>query len=151
MKRLQYSTLFYISIGVNLLIIIVIFLFIFVKAETKQGVNFNVYTYKIPLYLKLMGLFERDFEYKRIAKRICGTEKSEKVIVMRILDWTDKFIVKQFPESFPIYDDHIFNIIKRGYGTGDQRIDVATTLSTYAGVRAFWGYIYDNNNKRYKD
>ena len=35
-------------------------------------------------------------------------------------------------------DDHILNIIIRGYGLSDQRADVFATLVTYAGVPSFW-------------
>ena len=136
------------SLVLNLLFIIAVFILLFGKAETRQGINYKVHTYKIPLYIKVFGLFQRDYEYRKIANRIVGAETDEQEIAKKILNWTDKFIVGKYPKSFPIYDDHILNIIHRGYGTGDQRIDVATTLSTYAGVRAFWGYIFDDLKNR---
>lgn len=145
-KKNRYKLLIF-SLGTNIIFVLAVLILLLAEFETKQGINFKVHAYKIPLYIKVFGLFARDYEYRRIANMIVGTEKDEQKIVENILEWTDKFIAEDFPKSFPIYDDHILNIIHRGYGTGDQRIDVATTLSTYAGARAFWGYIISNDKR----
>jgi len=48
-----------------------------------------------------------------------------------------------------IIDDHVWHIIIRGYGVRDQLSDVFTTLCNYAGIDAFFTWVYaDGSVKR---
>lgn len=103
----------------------------------KQGVNGEVSTIRIPLYAKMCGFFYRDYQYKALAHRITEGLKSGTDRVKAVYDWTVENIRKP-PKGFRIIDDHIWDIIVRGYGTGGQVEDVFTTLASYAGYDAFW-------------
>ena len=108
-----------------------------VPVETKQGIDFSVSTYTIPLYAKTLDFVQRDSSYARLAQRIVGEQASAESRALTIFDWTRKNI-RDTPAGFPIVDDHVSHIIIRGYGQNDQKTDVFTTLTTYAGVPAFW-------------
>ena len=59
--------------------------------------------------------------------------------MLAIFDWTRESIRDQ-PGGLPVVDDHVSHIIIRGYGQVDQKADVFTTLTTYAGVPGTWGF-----------
>jgi hypothetical protein len=104
---------------------------------TKQGVDYEVATYRLPLYRKAFEFLDRDAQYRVLASTITRGATSDAERVRVVFDWTARRI-QPTPDGWEIVDDHILNIIIRGYGTVDQRADVAATLSTYAGVPAFW-------------
>lgn len=56
---------------------------------------------------------------------------------MKLMEWTHQNI-RRIPAGFPVIDDHVWNIIIRGYGAYDQSADVFSTLCNYAGVEAFY-------------
>lgn len=104
---------------------------------TRQGLNFQVTTLEIPLYAKVLDFFHRHYQYEALAKQITGGLGSDQERALAIFDWTRRNI-RRTPEGWTVVDDHVLNIIIRGHGVGDQMADVFTTLSTYAGVPAFW-------------
>lgn len=108
-----------------------------VPVTTRQGVNFEVSTHRLPLYLKALQFVERSAQYQQIADEITRGAASDTERVLRVFDWTKRQI-RETPEGWPIVDDHILHIIIRGHGVNDQQADVFATLSTYAGVPAFW-------------
>jgi len=103
-----------------------------IEVSSRQGVNYIVSEKKIPLYVKTLNFLHRHFEYKRLVEEITRGSKTDKEKVLAIFDWTVKNI-KKVPHDMPIIDDHVLNIIIRGYGTIDQSADVFTTLCTYMG------------------
>ncbi len=105
--------------------------------STRQGINYQVAVRSIPAYAKTLGFLYRHFEYQRLAGEITRGKRSPQERVLAVFDWTTQNI-HSVPEGFPVVDDHVLHIIIRGYGTDDQKADVFTTLSTYAGVPAFW-------------
>ena len=105
-------------------------------ATTRQGVDFTVSTYRIPLYLKVLSFFDRDAQYRVLARNVTQGLTSERVKILAIYDWTRAHI-RPTPPDLPIVDDHPLHIIIRGYGEPDQMADVFTTLATYAGIPAF--------------
>lgn len=106
-----------------------------VEVSTRQGIDYVVNELKIPLYLKTLSFLSRHFEYKRLVKDITyGLETNEEKL-LAIFNWTVKNI-RRVPPGMPIVDDHVLNIIIRGYGTQDQSADVFTTLCVYAGFPA---------------
>jgi hypothetical protein len=104
---------------------------------TKQGVNFEVSTTSIPLGLKAFEFVDRSAQYRRLAADVTHGAGSDRERVLAAFEWTRRH-VQATPEGLPVVDDHILNIIIRGYGAADQQADVFTTLTTYAGVPAFW-------------
>lgn len=106
-------------------------------ATTRQGVNFQVTAYREPLYVKAIDFLHRHERYRAIAQAITRGRASERDRMLAVFDWTHAHI-RPAPKDWPVVDDHILDIIIRGYGLGDQMADVFTTLSTYAGVPAFW-------------
>lgn len=126
-------------IGVILLTAIILLLNI--KVTTLQGINYEVHTIKIPLYLKMLDFMDRHYNYKQLVKRIIKNEDEEKKRVMKMFSWTYHNIKKQ-PEDLPVIDDHAWHIIVRGYGVHDQSCDVFATLCNYAGVDAFFDTFY---------
>lgn len=129
-----------------LLILFIILFFVSVviilniKVITRQGINYQWHTIKIPLYLKILDFYDRHFNYKYLVKKITKNAKSEKEKVIKLFEWTHKNI-RKVPEGFPIVDDHILNIIIRGYGTNDQSADVFCMLCEYVGIPAGWVFI----------
>lgn len=106
-------------------------------ASTRQGVNFQVSQHRIPVYVKALDFFHRHSHYRLLADEIVRGLHTDGERVLAVLDWTRQHI-RRTPKGWPIVDDHILDIIIRGYGVDDQMADVFTTLSTYAGVPAFW-------------
>ena len=121
---------------------IVIIAILNTEVTTKQGINYKIYTLKIPLYLKILDFLDRNYNYKELVERIINEDDNDEVRIMKIFNWTYQNIRKQ-PESLPIIDDHVWYTIIRGYGGGEQSSDVFTTLCHYAGLNAFYSWISD--------
>lgn len=111
------------------------------EVSIRQGIDGRVREIRMPLYVKAMEFLSRNYEYKRIANEItkgCNTEEQK---VLAIFRWTHENI-KPTPPGMPIVDDHILNIIIRGYGESDQSQDVFTNLCAYSGIPSFWMWVY---------
>lgn len=108
-----------------------------VPATTKQGVNFQVSARTIPLYAKALGFLYRDSQYRLFADQATGGSQTDEERAVAVFEWTRQRI-RQTPPGWPIVDDHILDIIVRGYGEDDQMADVFATVATYAGLPAFW-------------
>jgi hypothetical protein len=111
-----------------------------VEVTTKQGLNYEVSTHRLPLYLKMLQFMDRSAQYQQIAEEVTRGSTSDAERVLKVFDWTRRHI-KWTPDGWPIVDDHVLNIIIRGHGVNDQQADVFTTLTTYAGVPAFWSRV----------
>ncbi|MDD4979781.1 MAG: transglutaminase-like domain-containing protein [Candidatus Omnitrophica bacterium] len=123
-----------------ILILISIFVFLNISVTTRQGINYELHTIKIPLYLKVLDFFDRYYNYKELTKRIVKDAGSEEEKIMRIFEWTHNNIRKA-PQELPLVDDHAWYIIVRGYGAKDQSQDVFTTLCNIAGIDAFFSTV----------
>lgn len=108
------------------------------SVETRQGVDFTVSTYTMPLYAKALDFVQRDSTYARLVRRLVTDQQSPEARALTLFEWT-RTNIRDTPDGFPVVDDHVTNIIIRGYGVADQKADVFTTLATYAGVPAFVG------------
>jgi hypothetical protein len=104
---------------------------------TKQGVDFEITAHRLPLYRKAFQFLDRDAQYRELATGITQGALSRRERVLAVFKWTARRI-QPAPAGWPVVDDHILNVIIRGYGSTDQRADVFATLVTYAGVPAFW-------------
>lgn len=135
-----------------ILIILVIVACLFIlnmKVTTRQGINYEVHTLRIPLYLKVLDFYDRHYNYKWLVHQITKGKTNGEEKVMAIFEWTIKNIVKQPPELRTV-DDHVWHIIVRGYGTDDQFSDVFSTLCNYAGNEAFFTRLSNRNNNSLK-
>lgn len=112
-------------------------LFLNIPVITKQGMGGSVYTKRIPFYVKLCAFLYRDYQYNDLSREITLGIKNDMDRVIAIYNWVTENI-RRVPKDFPVIDDHIWNIIVRRYGCGDQQADVFTILVSYAGYEAFW-------------
>ncbi len=126
-------------------IFIILFMILDIRVSTKKGVDYKIYTIKIPLYLKVLDFYDRNFNYKWLVSQIVSKHDSSQAKSLKIMDWTYKNISRQ-PAGLKAIDDHVWYIIVRGYGTRDQFSDVFATLCNYAGLRAFFDRIADKKN-----
>ncbi len=107
------------------------------EVTTRQGIDYCWRTRTIPLYLKLIDFYSRHFNYQYLAGGICARAGSAQEKVLAVLNWSHANI-RHTPPGFPVVDDHVWNIIIRGYGEDDQINDVFCVLCNYAGgLRAF--------------
>lgn len=113
------------------------FLVATMPVATRQGINYEVSTHRVPLYVKTFDFFYRSAHYQILADETTDGASTQHERVLAIFDWTQRN-VRDTPEAWTVVDDHILNIIIRGHGTADQQADVFTTLCTYAGIPAFW-------------
>ncbi len=117
-----------------------------IETHITTGVNGNYRQIKMPLYVKWTQFLARHYEYKRLAREITYRRDTDEKKVLAILDWTRKNI-KDVPPGMPACDDHVLNIIIRGYGVPEQFQDVFTTLCLYAGIPAFFEKVYDKKHR----
>lgn len=129
-----------IKLSIGLVILAAIIVCLNIKVTTQQGINFQVQTIRIPLYLKIIDFMDRHYNYKQLVKRIIKDEHDKQKRVMEIFSWAYHHIKKQ-PESLPVIDDHVWHIIVRGYGAYDQSCDVFSTLCNYAGIESFYDIV----------
>jgi len=113
---------------------------------TRQGISGELFVRKIPLYAKMGGFLYRDYQYKDLSRRITAAVEGDTAKVKALYSWTVENIVLP-PKGFPVVDDHIWDIIVRGYGTAGQMADVFSTLASYAGYEAFWEKISAGKSK----
>lgn len=104
---------------------------------TRQGVDAQLRTSTLPLYVKALDFLHRHAHYRLLAGAITQDLHSDRERVLAIFEWTRRTI-RQTPWDWPVVDDHVLHIVIRGHGTADQMADVFTTLATYAGLPAFW-------------
>jgi hypothetical protein len=113
-----------------------LYFFFTIETTTRQGINYQTQSIRIPLYLKVFDLFERHFHYRWLVSQIVTQQMDDQQKVEAILRWTISHVANQ-PPQLPIIDDHVWHIIVRGYGVEDQMADVFATLTNYAGIKAF--------------
>ena len=107
------------------------------SVTTLQGVNFEVTTHRLPLYVKTIEFLDRHVQYRQLADEITRGVVTDEGRILAVFNWTTRNI-RPTPDGWPVVDDHILNIVIRGHGLADQRADVFATITTYAGVRTFW-------------
>jgi hypothetical protein len=133
-----------------ILILVIICAVIFAMANMdvsiRQGIDGNLRIIHMPLYVKWTEFLARHYEYERLAREITANCRTDEDKAIAILNWTRKNIKDQ-PSELPVVDDHILNIIIRGYGIPGQLQDVFTTICSYAGMPAYWGKPYDKSHK----
>jgi hypothetical protein len=96
-------------------------------------IDFEPATITQPLYAKVLAFVDRDVQMRQLAARVVGDAVDAEEKAERILRWTHTNI-RPTPPGMPIVDDHVLNIVIRGYGQIDQGADVFANLATYAGM-----------------
>jgi len=134
-------------IFVYLILSVFIFAVLNVNVSIKQGIDGKYRAINMPLYVKGIEFLARHYEYTRITKEIVSGLKSDEEKTLAIFKWTHENIKQGIPKGLSVVDDHVLNIVIRGYGTNDQSHDVFTTLCAYANIPAFWEEVYDNAHK----
>lgn len=127
--------------SVFILALLIVVIILNISVPTKQGVNYKVAVYRIPLYIKIIEFIDRDYRYRNLSHDIISGIKEDREKALKILEWVRSNIKSDMPKDWPVYDDHILNIIIRGYGVSDQLNDVFTTLCMYSGLPAGWARI----------
>lgn len=111
--------------------------FVNLTVTTRQCINYDCRTIRMPLYLKTLDFYDRHFNYKFLVQGIVRGARSEEERALHLFSWTCANI-RQRPQSLPVIDDHVWHIIIRGYGVRDQYQDVFTALCNYARVEAYY-------------
>lgn len=132
---------------VQMLVVLALLALAHLPVTTKQGVDFEVTTHRIPLHRKVFEFIDRDAQYAFLASSITRSAASDTDRIRAVFDWVARRIQPN-PPGWQVVDDHILNIIIRGYGTNDQRADVAATLTTYSGVPSFWRKVVSPDGER---
>jgi len=133
------------NILLSLVFLLCLFCALNIDVTTKRGVNYELRTIKLPLYLKLLDFFDRHYNYAYLVKNILKNSKSDEDRVVALLEWTHENINGN-PQGLAVIDDHVWYTIVRGYGVEDQFSDVFSTLCNYAGMKAFYSWI--NSSER---
>ena len=129
-----------------ILILLLSFYFILTKESSRTiGINYQIFEYKIPLYLKTLDFFQRHYNYKNLANTINYNAETEVEIVLNTAKWILENI-KKLPKNVEIIDHHPFTIIERRLGTKDQFNDIMSILLTYSGIESFYSSF---NNKEH--
>ncbi|MFH1045756.1 MAG: transglutaminase domain-containing protein [Candidatus Omnitrophota bacterium] len=121
---------------------------LFGASSTRQGVNCVVSEHAIPRWIKITEFLSRHYHYQQLAAEITKGYSNDEEKLTAIVDWTRRNIHQEYPADWPIYDDHVLNIIIRGYGTSDQFLDVCTLFCTYAGLPAAMYQAYHPQTQR---
>jgi len=116
------------------------------QVTSRKCIDYSCKTVEIPLYLKLLDFFDRHYSYKHLAVEITKDSKTQEETAVAVFDWVTSNL-REVPEGFPVIDDHIWNIIIRGYGTNDQFCDVFATLCNYAGLEAIYLWVTASDGK----
>ena len=124
--------------------------FFHLESTTRVGIDYKVQTIKIPLYLKILNFFDRHFNYQWLTGRIISDLDRDEEKAIKLLSWVFDHI-KQQPKSLPIMDEHVWSVIVRGYGVGDNFHDVFTTLCNYSDIKTVINDISDLINKNQLD
>lgn len=124
-----------IGLGVSFLLLLNL------SVTSKQGINYQVKSIRMPLYIKIMEFMDRDYHYRQLTNSICRKAKTQEAKALALFSWTHRNIAR-IPKGWLVYDDHVWNIVIRGYGTEDQFCDVFTTLCNYAGIDAFFTWVF---------
>lgn len=117
-----------------------------IDVSIRQGVDGRLRYIHMPLYVKWTQFLARHYEYGRLAKEITSNCRTDEEKALAILEWTHDNI-RELPAGAPVIDDHVLNIVIRGYAVPEQFQDVFTTLCSYAGLPAFLEKFYDKERK----
>ncbi len=96
----------------------------------RYGVNYQPFSRQIPLYQKALDFISRDLQARQLTSEVMAGAVNQTDRALKAFDWVGRNI-RPVPDGLPIVDDHVWNIIVRGYGADDQRLEVFTLLTSY--------------------
>lgn len=102
---------------------------------TRQGIDYTVTEHRIPLYAKITHFLDRAITFKQLAQDITRGQKTEQAKAEAIVIWMDR-LYRGVPDGLPVVDDHVLNVVIRGYGTDDQLAELFAVLCGYARMPA---------------
>ena len=102
---------------------------------TRFGVDYEWSSREIHLYEKAVDFISRDLQARRLVSDITDGLNGDQERIIAIFRWIGER-VRSTPNGFPVVDDHVLNIIIRGYGADDQRTEAFALLASYAGLSA---------------
>lgn len=100
---------------------------------TRYGVNHRWSSKRIPAIEKTINFVSRDLQLRRLAKEVVLGASSEEQKALTIFGWVIRH-VQPTPPAFDVVDDHVLNILIRGYGAPDQRAEALAVLASYNGM-----------------
>jgi len=110
---------------------------IILPAKYRQMPHNRLAHREAPLSIRALEFCLRDYQCRRLAWEVTQGFVLDEDRTVAILNWTREHI-RPVPQRWPVKEDHVLNLIVRGYATDSQMADVFTTLCTYAGTPAFW-------------
>ena len=127
------------------LFFLLILFFIANKNTTRTiGINFKVFEYQIPIYLKILDFYDRHYHYKYLVKKINKDLVDEKNVILDTSKWI-KDNIQKIPADVDVIDSHPITIIERRLGTDDQFSDLLSVLLVYANIDSFFISSFNSN------
>jgi len=120
-----------------LFLLIIIIILANQKTTRYMGINYKVYEYQIPIYLKILDFYDRHYNYKFLVNKINRKLDNDEDIVINISKWIKKNI-KKIPKGVDIIDNHPLTIVERRLGTDDQFSDILSVLLVYSNIDSFF-------------
>ena len=99
---------------------------------TSVGIDYQVSRKRLRLYEKGIQILDRHLQACRLAREITQGAESDEEKLTRIFNWVSERI-RPTPQGFPVVDDHLWNVVIRGYGASDQKTEVFALLASYSG------------------
>ncbi|GEM_PF-6623079 len=62
------------------------------STTTRQGVNFEVRTHAIPVYVKTLSFLDRHYQYRLLAREIIQGHRSDRERALALFTWTRQHI-----------------------------------------------------------
>ena len=120
---------------------IILFIFISVIFNTdttrKIGINYEVYQYDIPIFLKIFDFYNRHFNYKYLVKDINVNLNNKEDVIINTTKWVHRNI-KKIPLGVDIVDHHPLTIFERRLGLHSQFNDLLSVLLVYSNIDSFF-------------
>lgn len=119
--------------------ILIILALAFLNKETtrKIGINYELFEYEIPIYLKIFDFYNRHYNYKYLAKNIVNNSNDKKDTIINTTRWIHQNI-KQIPPGVDVVDHHPLTIIERRLGVSSQFNDILSVLLVYSEIDSFF-------------
>lgn len=116
-----------------------------ITTTQKIGINYKVFEYQIPLYLKLYNFYGRHINYKFQVNQIVKNTNSNNDLdkLLAITKWL-RNNVQKIPSGVDVIDSHPFTIIERRLGVQDNFADALSVLLVYGGIDSFLWYQIKN-------
>lgn len=121
-------------LAVNLVLATLVALVGWWPTTTRWGVDYQFFEKRVPLSEKVIAFLGRDLQLRRLAAEVVPAG-SDPERLLGLFAWV-RANVRPVPPGFPVVDDHVLNILIRGYGAPDQRTEAFCALAAYAGFRS---------------